>query len=59
MNPVKEREIMTESSCTNEIIVALIPLIAAITFAINALVAYFQTRVITSRLKALSLRNNS
>lgn len=44
---------MPEASCTNDLVVALIPLIAAITFGINALVAYFQTRVITNRVKAM------
>lgn len=43
---------MPDESCTNDLIVALIPLIAAITFAINAIVAYVQTRVITNRFNA-------
>lgn len=50
---------MPDASCTNDLIVALIPLIAAITFAINALVAYFQTRILTNRFKAFNLRKNS
>lgn len=51
---IKFREVkMTDAQCTNDLIVALIPLIAAITFAVNALVAWFQTRIITNRLEAM------
>lgn len=44
---------MPEAQCTNDLIIAIVPLIAAITFAVNALVAYFQTRVITRKLESL------